>query len=95
MKKLYDLIENVFGMDKVAHFFGVAFVAVLVSLIFAKVDTGDTSFVYAFEGLVTGVIVAVLKEVFDFFNNRSFDIKDILAGFVGAVVSFLFVGLLL
>lgn len=95
MKKLYDLIENVFGMDKVAHFFGVAFVAVLVSLVFAKVDTGDTSWVYAFEGLVAGVIVAVLKEIFDFFNNRTFDTKDILAGFVGAFVSFLFVGLLL
>lgn len=95
MKKLYELIENVVGMDKVAHFFGVAFIAAFVSLMFHGVDVGDTSWVYAFEGLVAGVVVAVAKEVFDFCNNRSFDVKDIVAGVFGAAVSFFLVGVLL
>lgn len=33
-------------MDKVAHFFAVTVVAVMISLIFNKVDSGDTSYGY-------------------------------------------------
>lgn len=95
MKRLYDLIENVFGMDKVAHFFGVMVFAVLISLVFSKLDAGDTSWVYASEGAFAGIMLAIGKEVFDFFNNRPFDGKDILAGVVGCVVAFLGIGLLL
>lgn len=95
MKKLYDLVESKIGMDKVAHFFGIAMVAMLVSLLFTKVNVGESSWVYAAVGLLAGFFVAVLKEVVDFFNNRPFDVKDILAGVVGGVVSFLAVGILL
>ena len=95
MKKLYELIEQKVGMDKVAHFFGVALIAAFVSLLFHGVDAGDTSWTYACEGLMAGVVVAVAKEVFDFCNNRSFDVKDILAGVFGAAVAFLIVGVLL
>lgn len=95
MKKLYDLVESKIGMDKVAHFFGIAMVAMLVSLLFTKVNAGESSWVYAAVGLLAGFFVAVLKEVVDFFNNRPFDVKDILAGVVGGVMSFLAVGILL
>lgn len=95
MKKIYGFIEQKLGMDKVAHFFGVAVVAVMISLIFNKLDMGFSSWVYAGEGLFAGVLVAIGKEVFDFFNGRKFDVKDILAGVIGCVVAFLGVGLLL
>lgn len=36
MKTLYDLVENKLGMDKVAHFLGIALVA-LVSFLVAGV----------------------------------------------------------
>ena len=36
MKKLYDLVENKLGIDKVAHFFGVMVFAVLISLVFSN-----------------------------------------------------------
>ena len=35
MKKLNEFIEKV-GMDKVAHFFGIALVALIVSLVFTR-----------------------------------------------------------
>ena len=95
MKSLYDLVENKLGMDKVAHFLGIAFVAVLVSLLFAKTNAGESSWVYAATGLLAGFLVAVFKEVFDFLNNRAFDVKDILAGVAGGVVAFLAVGVLM
>lgn len=95
MKKLYDLVEKKLGMDKVAHFFGVMVFAVLISLVFSKLDAGDTSWVYAAEGAFAGIMLAIGKEVFDFFNDRPFDVKDILAGVVGCVVAFLGTGLLL
>ncbi len=95
MKKLYELVEQKLGMDKVAHFLGIALVAVVVSLLFAKVDAGDSPWVYAAEGAFAGVLVAIGKEVFDFCNGRVFDVKDILAGVVGAAVSFIGVGVLL
>lgn len=82
-------------MDKVAHFFGVAVVAVMISLIFSKLDMGYSSWVYAAEGALAGVLVAIGKEVFDFFNGRKFDVKNILAGVIGCVVAFLGVGVLL
>ena len=95
MKKIYDFIEQKLGMDKVAHFFGIAVFSLVISLIFSKVDAGDSSWVYAAEGAFAGIMLAIGKEVFDFFNNRAFDVKDILAGVVGCVVAFLGVGVLL
>lgn len=95
MKKLYDLVEKKLGMDKVAHFFAVAVFSIVISLIFSKLDAGDSSWVYAAEGAFAGIMLAIGKEVFDFFNDRPFDGKDILAGVVGCVVAFLGVGLLL
>ena len=91
MKKLRELIEKV-GMDKVAHFFGIAFVALVVALIFAKTDPGYPSATYAACGFIGGMIVAIAKEGVDFFSGTSFEnfsLSDIAAGAVGAFLSFL------
>lgn len=91
MKKLNEFIEKV-GMDKVAHFFGIAFVALVVALIFAKTDPGYPSATYAACGFIGGMIVALGKEAVDFFTGTSFEnfsLSDIAAGAVGAFLSFL------
>lgn len=90
MKKLNDFIEKV-GMDKVAHFFGIAFVALIVALIFTKANPGEPSATYAACGFIGGMIVAFAKEGVDFFSGNSFENfswSDIGAGFVGALVAF-------
>lgn len=95
MKQIYDFVEKKVGMDKVAHLFGIAYIATITSMLFAKVDAGYTSWVYAAEGTLAGIVVIVGKEVFDFFNDRPFDVKDILAGAAGCLAAFFSVGLLL
>lgn len=95
MKQIYQFIEQTLGMDKVAHFFGVAFLAAFVSLLFFKFDPGDSSVIYGFEGFLAGIIIAIGKEVFDVFNNRTFDFGDVWAGVTGAAVSFLIMGVFL
>ena len=94
MKCYRQFIEKV-GMDKVAHFFGVAFLAVFISLFMYRADGSNTSWVYAFEGLFAGIIIAVAKELFDMFDGGEFDIKDIWAGLAGAVVAFFTIAMLL
>ncbi len=91
MKKLNEFIEKV-GMDKVAHFFGIAFVALVVALVFTKTDPGYPSATYAACGFIGGMIVAIGKEAVDFFTGTSFEnfsLSDIAAGAVGAFLSFL------
>lgn len=91
MKKLNELIEKV-GMDKVAHLFGIAFVALVISLVFTKTNPGEPSATYAACGFIGGMIVAVAKEAVDFFTGTSFEnfsLSDIAAGAVGAFVAFL------
>jgi VanZ family protein len=95
MKELYNLIENKIGIDKVAHFLGIALIAVAMALVFAKTTPDLVSWCYGAMGAVAGAVVAVLKEVFDFFNNRKFDTKDILAGIAGCVVALVVVGIFL
>lgn len=56
MKKLNEFIEKV-GMDKVAHFFGIALVALIVSLVFTKANPGEPAATYAACGFIGGVIV--------------------------------------
>lgn len=97
MRKLNDFIEKV-GMDKVAHVFGVAFVALIVSLVFTKANPGEPSATYAACGFIGGVVVAIAKEAVDFFTGNSFetfDLDDIAAGVIGAFAAFLVVLILL
>lgn len=95
MNNLYYFIEKILGMDKVAHFFGIAYISLFISLLFAHINAGYTPLVYATEGAIAGVIVAITKEVFDFMNNRKADMGDFIAGAVGSVMSFFIAGILL
>lgn len=95
MKELYSLIEEKIGMDKVAHFFGIAFIAIVAALVFTKTTPGLIVWCYAAMGAISGCVVAVAKEVVDFLNGRKFDGKDIIAGVIGSAVALVFVGLLL
>ncbi len=91
MKRLNDFIEKV-GMDKVAHFFGVAFVALVISLVFTKTNPGEPSATYAACGFIGGVIIALAKEALDFFTGNdfeNFDLSDLAASVIGAFASFL------
>jgi hypothetical protein len=89
-----ELIEKN-GMDKVAHFFGIGVISLIVSLIFAKFDTGYPAIIYAVEGLIAGGLVAVAKEAWDFCNGGEFDTKDIIAGLIGSAIAFIAILLLL
>lgn len=96
MKRLYDFVEKTVGMDKVAHFFGIAFIALCVALLYAHVIApGHTTLTYSAWAFIFGVAVAVGKECVDVMNDREFDLSDIAAGVVGAFVSFLVVLVLL
>lgn len=95
MKELYKLIEEKIGMDKVAHFFGIAFIVVVVAMLFMKINQGYSTWINSFIGFFVGCVVAVFKEVFDFFNGRMPDKGDILAGVLGGVIAFLCAGVLL
>lgn len=81
-------------MDKVAHFFGVAFVALVVALIFVNVNTGYDGWTYGAAGCIGGIVVALAKETVDFCNNRSFDMGDVAAGVLGAIVATIAAGVL-
>lgn len=89
MKKIYDFIENTVGMDKVAHFFGVAFLSLVVAIAYAKVAAGYSPLTYAAWGFICGVMVSIVKEMVDAANDRKFDFGDIAASSVGAFMSFL------
>ncbi len=91
----FDKIVTKIGLDKIAHMFIIAFVTVIFAMIFCKTTPGCSSWVYATCGLISGVVVAILKEVLDFFYGKWFDMKDILWGIAGGVTAFLTVGIFL
>ena len=91
MKKLKEFIDKV-GMDKVAHFFGVAFVTLIVSLVFNKANPGFHPVTYAACGFIGGALVAIGKEAADFFSGddfENFNYMDVAYSILGAFVSFL------
>lgn len=88
----FDKIITKVGLDKITHMFVIAFVTVALALIFNKTTQDCSSWVYAVCGLCGGIIVAILKEVLDFFYGKWFDLKDIIWGIAGGVIAFLCVG---
>ncbi len=95
MKKIYDFVEQTLGIDKAAHFFGVAFIALVVTLVATHTNPGFDGWTYGAVGVLGGIVVAVAKEVVDFCNGRPFGIGDIAAGVLGSIMSFLAAGVLL
>lgn len=91
----FDKIVSKIGLDKIAHMFGIAFVCVIMALIFWKTTPELISWAYAFIGFFCGFVVAIFKEVFDFTSDKPFDMKDIGWGMIGNFIAFIIMGLVL
>lgn len=72
MREIYDKIVKFLGMDKIAHFFGSAF----LTLAFCRL------FPIAFAAMLAAT-VGVMKEVLD----KNFDWMDLLADGLGIILS--------
>lgn len=90
----FDYIITKIGMDKIVHSCVCLIIALFVGL-FSGAFFENGSWECAFIGGMTAFLAGLVKELADFFWNKPFDLKDLLADFVGAVIGFVFVGLLL
>jgi VanZ family protein len=88
MNKIKELINKI-GMDKMVHFFAVAYIALVIALVIATCNPGYPSATYAAWGFIGGFVSAVAKEYADYRTGTCFDLADLAAGVVGAFVSFL------
>ncbi len=90
----FDLILSKIGLDKIVHACVCALITFLVSLS-VSVFSSEDAWVCAAVGGMTAVFIGIVKELLDFFHNKPFDTKDLLADVVGSVFGFVIVGLLL
>lgn len=82
MKWLTKLIEKV-GMDKVAHFFGGATLALAITLILCFIGTTESVVSYSVIGVNVALIIGVAKELLD----SEFNIKDVFATTLGGILA--------
>ena len=82
MKWLTKLIEKV-GMDKVAHFFGGATIALVITLILCFIGTTKSAASYSVIGVNAALIIGVAKELLD----SEFNIKDVFATVLGGILA--------
>lgn len=82
MKWLTKLIEKV-GMDKVAHFFGGATLALAITLILCFIGTTKSAVSYSVIGVNAALIIGIAKELLD----SEFDIKDVFATTLGGILA--------
>ena len=82
MKWLTKLIEKV-GMDKVAHFFGGATLALTITLILCFIGTTKSAASYSVIGVNAALIIGVAKELLD----SEFNIKDVFATVLGGILA--------
>ena len=87
MKKLLDCIYRIFeklaaiGSDKFLHLLVGLILAFVLGRLFANVEA------WAFPAIVGVLLLMVAKESVDYYlRKEQFDLKDIAAGVVGAVV---------
>ncbi len=84
MVKLYNKIANYllqFGNDKYLH--------LIVGIIFAVIVSGISSLFAAnpiIIGLISTILLMILKEVLDFIYKGNFDGKDIIFGSIGGII---------
>lgn len=90
MKKLLDCIYRVFekiaaiGSDKYLHLIAGLIVAFVLGRLFANVEA------WAFPAITGVLLLMVAKECVDYYlRDEQFDLKDVAAGLVGAVVGVL------
>lgn len=87
MKKALDCIYRIFeklaaiGSDKYLHLIAGLIVAFLLGRLFANVEA------WAFPAITGVLLLMVAKECVDYYlRDEQFDLKDVAAGLVGAVV---------
>ena len=87
MKKALDCIYRIFekvaaiGSDKFLHLIAGLIVAFVLGRLFANVEA------WAFPAIVGVLLLMVAKECVDYYlRDEQFDLKDVAAGLVGAVV---------
>ena len=87
MKNFITKITEKVGIDKVAHFFGGATVALAITLILCFIGTTQSAASYSVIGVNAALIIGVVKELLD----SDFNIKDVfvttLGGMLAVVVS--------
>ena len=74
------------NLDKVAHTSISAILVIVISWIFLSNTAGCTVLVSAVCGIIGTLLIGVLKEVADFMRGGSFDLKDMMADFVGSIL---------
>jgi len=87
MKKALDCIYRIFekiaaiGSDKYLHLIAGLIVAFVLGKLFANVEA------WAFPAITGVLLLMVAKECVDYYlRDEQFDLKDVAAGLVGAVV---------
>lgn len=87
MKKALDCIYRIFekvaaiGSDKFLHLIAGLIVAFVLGRLFANVEA------WAFPAITGVLLLMVAKECVDYYlRDEQFDLKDVAAGLVGAVV---------
>lgn len=87
MKKVLDCIYRIFekiaaiGSDKYLHLIAGLIVAFVLGRLFANVEA------WAFPAITGVLLLMVAKECVDYYlRDEQFDLKDVAAGLVGAVV---------
>lgn len=87
MKKALDCIYRIFekfaaiGSDKYLHLIAGLIVAFVLGRLFANVEA------WAFPAITGVLLLMVAKECVDYYlRDEQFDLKDVAAGLVGAVV---------
>ena len=87
MKKALDCVYRIFekfaaiGSDKYLHLIAGLIVAFVLGRLFANVEA------WAFPAIVGVLLLMVAKECVDYYlRDEQFDLKDVAAGLVGAVV---------
>lgn len=90
MKKALDCIYRIFekiaaiGSDKFLHLIAGLIVAFVLGRLFANVEA------WAFPAITGVLLLMVAKECVDYYlRDEQFDLKDVAAGLVGAVVGVL------
>lgn len=90
MKKALDCIYRIFeklaaiGSDKYLHLIAGLIVAFVLGRLFANVEA------WAFPAITGVLLLMVAKECVDYYlRDEQFDLKDVAAGLVGAVVGVL------
>ena len=87
MKKALDCVYRIFekfaaiGSDKYLHLIAGLIVAFVLGRLFANVEA------WAFPAIVGVLLLMVAKECVDYYlRDEQFDLKDVAAGLVGAIV---------